>query len=41
MKRIVLLLVCAAVLAACLSGCGGKETKTLNVYNWGEYISDG
>lgn len=25
-----------------LSGCGtGEETVTLNVYNWGEYISDG
>ena len=24
-----------------LSGCGGGSTVTLNVYNWGEYISDG
>ncbi len=24
-----------------LSGCGGESTVTLNVYNWGEYISDG
>ncbi len=25
-----------------LAGCGGSgKTKTLNVYNWGEYISDG
>ena len=24
-----------------LSGCGSSETLTLNVYNWGEYISDG
>lgn len=29
------------VLALCLAGCGGGETLTLNVYNWGEYISDG
>ena len=31
------------VLAACGSGSsnGGSETLTLNVYNWGEYISDG
>jgi len=28
-------------LALCLTGCGGKDTLTLNVYNWGEYISDG
>ena len=26
--------------AACLSGCGG-EKKTLYVYNWGQYISEG
>jgi len=26
----------------CLTGCGGGgDTLTLNVYNWGEYISDG
>jgi len=24
-----------------LTGCGSSETLTLNVYNWGEYISDG
>ncbi len=24
-----------------LSGCGNGDTLTLNVYNWGEYISDG
>ena len=30
------------MLTVLLSGCGGKEsTLTLNVYNWGEYISDG
>ena len=26
---------------ALLAGCGKTETQTLNVYNWGEYISDG
>ena len=33
----------AAVLSACLAGCGSSSSggKTLNVYNWGEYISDG
>lgn len=28
------------VLALCLTGCG-SDKLTLNVYNWGEYISDG
>ena len=42
MKKIATLLLCALVLGCftLLSGCGG-ETLTLNVYNWGEYISDG
>ena len=43
MKRIVSLVLCAALsvsLLLTLSACGG-ETLTLNVYNWGEYISDG
>lgn len=29
------------LLCLCLTGCGGKKSLTLNVYNWGEYISDG
>ena len=39
MKKWIVL--CAAALLAmlCLSSCG--NTLTLNVYNWGEYISDG
>ncbi len=42
MKKLVSLLVIAAVLCALLlTGCGGKSTRTLNIYNWGEYISDG
>ncbi len=48
MKRIFSLLLIAALIAAMLCGCGssGKPassggTLTLNVYNWGEYISDG
>ena len=42
MKKIfALCLVCALVVGcACFAGCG-SETLTLNVYNWGEYISDG
>ena len=41
MKKIMTLLAAILLLALCLTGCGGKETLTLNVYNWGEYISDG
>lgn len=48
-KSLVLLLI-LSLLAICLISCGGGEdsgdveitdVKTLNVYNWGEYISDG
>ena len=40
MKKI--LYIITAVAALCLSACGEKrEVQTLNVYNWGEYISDG
>ena len=41
MKKIMTLLAAILLLVLCLTGCGGKETLTLNVYNWGEYISDG
>ena len=41
MKKMMTLLAAILLLALCLPGCGGKETLTLNVYNWGEYISDG
>ena len=42
MKKLVsLLLVLALVCALFLTGCGKKDTLILNVYNWGEYISDG
>lgn len=40
MKKI--LAVALTVLALLsLTACGGEETACLNVYNWGEYISDG
>ncbi len=43
MKKIKLL--CLSVTMVCaflLTGCGGKSNKkVLNVYNWGEYVSDG
>ena len=41
MKKMMILLAAILLLALCLTGCGGKDTLTLNVYNWGEYISDG
>ena len=43
MKKALVLFLSLALLLPCLSGCGGGggKTLTLNVYNWGEYISDG
>ena len=42
MKRITAALLAVLLLCALgLTGCGKSETLTLNVYNWGEYISDG
>ena len=42
MKKWISLCLVAIMLAGlCLTGCGGKKGLTLNVYNWGEYISDG
>ena len=40
MKKIITLLALSLLMLAALCSCGGK-TLTLNVYNWGEYISDG
>ena len=40
MKKFATLVLAAVLVCLCLSGCGGSEL-TLNVYNWGEYISDG
>ncbi len=41
MKKIICLLVAVSLLTLCLAGCSGGDSLTLNVYNWGEYISDG
>ena len=42
MKKYFALILAVILIAALFSGCGSKEsTLTLNVYNWGEYISDG
>lgn len=43
MKKVVILGSLLLMLVACfgLSACGNSDVETLNVYNWGEYISDG
>lgn len=41
MKKILCLMVVLSVVMMNFSGCIGGNTLTLNVYNWGEYISDG
>ena len=44
MKKIVSLVLIVALLGAiavCFPSCSDKNTIVLNVYNWGEYISDG
>ena len=43
MKKAIAFILAVGMLTLCLAGCGGekKESLTLNVYNWGEYISDG
>ncbi len=42
-KKITALCLLVSIIAVCLglSGCSSEETLKLNVYNWGEYISDG
>ena len=38
-KRMLSLLLCGAMCAGLLSGCGNASSaEVLNVYNWGEYI---
>ena len=42
MKKTIALVLALIFVMAAFSGCGSNETTlTLNVYNWGEYISDG
>ncbi|MGN0981781.1 MAG: PotD/PotF family extracellular solute-binding protein [Candidatus Limivicinus sp.] len=41
MKKTLSLLLAVLIFALLLSGCGSSDKLTLNVYNWGEYISDG
>ena len=40
MKNALLTIALVTLLVLCLAGCAGSA-RTLNVYNWGEYISDG
>ena len=41
MKRIAAIVMVLVLVAGVFAGCGSKKSLTLNVYNWGEYISDG
>ena len=41
LPKIVCFLTMALLLATMLCACDNEETVTLNVYNWGQYISDG
>lgn len=41
MRKKICALALSLALCLCLAGCGGSGALTLNVYNWGEYISDG
>ena len=40
-KIAVFAVVLSLALSLVLTGCGGSDKLVLNVYNWGEYISDG
>lgn len=44
MKKILSVILCLALFASftfCFAGCKSDKSLVLNVYNWGEYISDG
>ena len=41
MKKTIAFVLVLVLTAGVFAGCGSKNTLTLNVYNWGEYISDG
>ena len=41
MKKILILIAAIVFFAIILSACSSSDELTLNVYNWGEYISDG
>ena len=41
MKKIIAFVLVLVLTAGVFAGCGSGKGLTLNVYNWGEYISDG
>ena len=41
MKKLLVCILCVCIFTACFSGCSQEEEIVLNVFNWGEYISDG
>ena len=41
MKKILVLLLAVCLLLPVLTGCDQDDRITINVYNWGQYISDG
>ncbi len=41
-KRLFALLLCLTLFASCFAGCAADDGRvTINVYNWGQYISEG
>ncbi len=41
-KRVLSVLLCLVLVLSCLSGCTPNDGRvTINVYNWGQYISEG
>ena len=40
-RFLIFFMILMLLVASCLTGCGKSNTQVLNVYNWGEYISDG
>ncbi len=41
-KRLLSLVLCLALVASCFAGCTPNDDRvTINVYNWGQYISEG
>ena len=42
MKKLLSVLLCLVALLSCFSGCAVRDERTvINVYNWGQYISEG
>ncbi len=40
-KRLLCLALCLVLFASCFAGCASDNRITINVYNWGQYISEG